>query len=269
MEIPELIVKLPLYANNQKITERDGDTDNFIQSYKVVSIDENNYFKNMDDFKKYLIDIENINYNTELGLKKLQELTETYKELIDENRPIRAWHISYYVENREYIAEMPTDYLRDKYKQKLKDLENYDLKTRVKKCGNFIKTNFQQIIDFQNECKQYIGNKESIDRAKWNKNYYEKKKQLLGIKDKKILTEEERENYQKNYYERKKQEKGIKNRVALTEEERENYQKNYYEKKKQEKGVKSRTILTDEERKEYQRNYYLKRKEEKLKNELA
>jgi hypothetical protein len=261
----ELVFDLPLYKDNISVKEYDDATNSFKPCYKTISItDQNNFFKDMDDFKKYLIEVENIKYETKYGYEKLKRLVKEYKEKIKENRTLCCWYVNYVEDNEQYIEEMPTDALKEKYRNKLAVLNKHDFQ-RVKKCDRFVKTHINEIVEFMNSYGILNDEKNKTKKSAWNKAYYEKKKEEKGIQDRKLLTEEERENYQKEYYLKKKEEKGIQDRKILTEEERENYQKEYYLKKKEEKGIKSRKILTEEERKEYQRNYYLKKKAEKEK----
>jgi hypothetical protein len=249
--------------------------------------DENNHYKCIDDIKNY-IDLcfepreakktsNIVILSNKQKLQIINELEEDIKKSITNNKLCRF--VTNEFEDRkkniEYILiQYPID-IKDKWKEQTNKLVEIE-RNNMRKSNTFVKQNKEEIfklfLDIKDEIKILLKEK----KKESNKKYYESVRDLLDIKPREILTEEQKKQNRelsiKKYYEKFREIHDIKPREILTEEQKEENrklsQKKYKEKQLELIGKQPRVKLTEEEKKEKKKLANEKyREKSKLKNE--
>ena len=223
--------------------------------FNTISVDENDYWKSVDDFMLYFCNI----YGDNLKIENIIDMRCEIKTAIETKKIIKSiWELytNFYIDKN--INSLVSDlYEWNDYRAKTCEEQSELLKLEYKKiCQRndlFVKQNVTEIyLKLDALIDELIIQKKEAQRAA-KKKYYEKRKlELNSIKSpKELLTEEQKEE-------------------RLTELKKAS-NKRYYEKKMLSKGKKGRQLLTDEEkienRKKVNQAYYEKRKLLKLQEE--
>lgn len=212
-------------------------------------VNEDDYFKTIDDFKKYIqqkypedsLKIEECNKFKEQIQNAID--TQTYIPFMNEDIP------RFREEFNAILKRYPLGEIRDYWKSKV-DLLVKEYKILLRKNNKFIAQNKDAVFNYLDEKRLLAIQLEKEKKKQYNKKYADKKKQMLQIVPRTLLTEEEKKEHKKEankkYAEKIKEAKGIidkQPRQLLTEEEKKNHRKEankkYYEKKKLESQIES------------------------------
>ena len=214
------------------------------------------YFNNIEDAKNYILNnccdenYEKLNNNTnEYDNKKYSEtqmiqninnLIEKINNSIQKNKYIPFLFEEYKLNiNYKNLLKNMTDTMKRKYEIELNELINIH-KVNLNQQDKFIKDNITEIIIYLNSIKENYINNIKIKRQIYIKKWKQKRNEILNIKPREVLTEEQKIEYQKNYQKKYRETRNellnIKPRELLTDEQKyENLkksQKKYYENKK-------------------------------------
>lgn len=231
-----------------------------------------NYFNTIDDAKKYIFDnycdetYEKLNkrtneeelktYTPTQMINQINKAIEDIEKSILNNKSLTSLKEDFKSDtNYKPILRNMTDYMRSKYELELAKL-NVIHKNNLIQRNKFIKDNKDEIIEYLNLIKQtYIDNIKNKQKE-YLKNWNQKRNELLNIKTRVKLTEEQKlENLkqsQKKYYKQKCDEKEmleqrvqeifqdeglVPKKIELSEKElkRKECNKKHYEKRKQKK----------------------------------
>ena len=244
------------------------------------------YFNTIDDAKKYIFEnycdetYEKLNIRTDKYNLKTYTPTQMVSQInkaidhIDQcilnNKSLTSLKDDFKsYTNYKLILKNMTEHMKSKYELELAKLKVIHKSNLIQK-NKFIKDNKNELIEYLNLIKQDYIDKIKNKQKEYLKNWNQKRNELLGIKPRVKLTEEQKlEN--------------IKPKVKLTEEQKlENLkesQKKYYKKKCNEKEllehkvqeifkieglepISEKKILTEKElkRKECNKKYYDKKK---------
>jgi hypothetical protein len=189
------------------------------------------------DFKEKILDFEyeNINLNDIQEIKNdintSYDKQHIYKLLAEKQKQFNA-RIKFIFKDMEDVKKL-------KYHEKIKQAKEL-IKTSNIQATKSIWEMKDDIFGMLNNIIDATKSKLKEQKKEVNKRYYEKKKQLLNIQEKQLLTEEEKKERKKianqKYYEKKKQVLNIQEKRLLTEEEKKERKKianqKYYEKQR-------------------------------------
>jgi hypothetical protein len=254
-----MTIEVPRYDNGVK---------HFSNETYRREVNEEDYFKSVDDFKVYL----------DKGMyTKIEEYTEleiSIRKAVDTNKIV-----SFIAEDLKRktdfltntLDEMP-DHIMEEWADKLLPLQKI-LKTNASNNSKFLKNNLHDVnaVLYECICKLQKQKQEAIKNAK--KKYYEKQKALCNTVPKPEKTEEERKASAQlakhKYYEKQKALRDTEPKPKMTEEERKESAKlakhKYYEKQKALRDTEPKPKQTEEEVKESRKTanqkYYKSKKE--------
>jgi len=231
------------------------------------------YFNTIDDAKKYIFEnycdesYEKLNIRTDQYNVKTYTPTQMVSQInkaidhiekcIEKNLSLSSLLDDFKSDtNYKLILKNMTEHMKSKYELELAKLKVIHKNNLIQK-NKFIKDNKNELIEYLNLIKQDYIDKIKHKQKEYLKNWNQKRNELLGIKPRVKLTEEQKlENLkesQKKYYKKKCTEKEILeqqvqeifkdeglepiilNKKKLTEKElkRKECNKKYYEKRKQ------------------------------------
>lgn len=171
-------------------------------------VDENNYFKSLDDFKAYIN-----RYYPSPSIETCEDIKSQILVAIEANKGIKFLVddlVDFKKSNIPLISSYPIGEIRDYWKAQ-NDLLIQEFKLLMAKNNKYIKDNKDIVISFLDEQRDTAIRKIQENRKEVNRRYYEKRKMMLSNDNKtakSVLTEEERKLRKqianKKYYEKRK-----------------------------------------------------------------